>query len=179
MKTATIRIKKLHPAASLPRYAHGAAEDAGMDLASLHEVILEPGVPQLVKTGIAIELPPGYEAQIRSRSGLVLKHNVCVANAPATVDPGYRGDIGVILLWGGNHPNDTHYGRTWDSLSDNERFGAKKAGFIRYRIPAGSRIAQMVIAEYVGVNWEEGELTDTARGVNGFGSTGVGNAPAR
>lgn len=140
-----VRLKRLAPEAVAPSYAHGPAEDAGMDLRALRETVLEPGVPQLVPTGLAIELPPGYEAQIRPRSGLALRHAVTLANAPATIDPGYRGEIQVILL---NLGNDS------------------------YRVQAGDRIAQMVIAKYESIEWDESELSESARGAGGFGSSG-------
>lgn len=140
-----IRIKRLSPHATLPEYAHGPNEDAGMDLRALEAVTLEPGIPALVPTGLGIEVPPGYEAQIRPRSGLALKHAITLPNAPATIDPGYRGEVRVILLNLGREP---------------------------YRIQAGDRIAQMVVARYEPVEWEEGELNDSTRGAGGFGSSG-------
>ncbi len=140
-----IHVNLLHPDAILPRYAHGPEEDAGMDLHAVEEVVLEPGVPQLVPTGLAIELPPGYEAQIRPRSGLALRHAITLPNAPATIDPGYRGEIRVILL---------NLGRT------------------AYRVHKGDRIAQMVIARYEAIEWVEAELSETRRGEGGFGSSG-------
>ncbi len=106
---------------------------------------LEPGAPQLVATGLSIELPPGYEAQIRPRSGLALKHAITLPNSPATIDPGYRGEIRVILLNQGREP---------------------------YQIQSGDRIAQMVIARYEPIEWEEGELNESRRGEGGFGSSG-------
>ncbi|HUI81237.1 MAG TPA: dUTP diphosphatase [Bryobacteraceae bacterium] len=140
-----IAIHRLHPDAVLPAYAHGPQEDAGMDLHAVVRVTLDPGLPQVVPTGIAIELPPGYEAQVRPRSGLALKHGITLPNAPATIDPGYRGEIRVILLNLGPQP---------------------------YTIEAGDRIAQMIIARYEAVEWTERELTDSRRGVGGFGSSG-------
>ncbi len=131
--------------ASLPRYAHGPDEDAGVDLCATEAVVLEPGVPALVPTGLAIELPPGYEAQIRPRSGLALKHAITLPNAPATIDPGYRGEIRVILL---------------------------NLGRESYRIEAGDRIAQMVIARYEAVEWDVATLSESQRGTGGFGSSG-------
>ena len=116
-----------------------------MDLCSVSTLVLEPGVPQLVPTGLAIELPPGYEAQIRPRSGLALKHSITVPNAPATIDPGYRGELRVILL---------------------------NLGSADYRIERGDRVAQMVIARYEAVEWAEEDLSDTIRGTGGFGSSG-------
>ena len=140
-----IRIKKLAPDAHLPEYAHGSQEDAGMDLRAAERTILEPGTPRLVPTGLAIELPPGYEAQIRPRSGLALKHAITLPNSPATIDPGYRGEIRVILL---------------------------NLGAAEYVIEKGDRIAQMVVAKYEAVEWQEGELGGSARGEGGFGSSG-------
>lgn len=116
-----------------------------MDLCALAGAVLAPGVPQLVPTGIAIELPAGYEAQIRPRSGLALKHAITLPNSPATIDPGYRGEIRVILLNLGREP---------------------------YVVHAGDRIAQMVVARYETIEWEETELGASLRGGNGFGSSG-------
>ena len=140
-----IRIKKLHPEACLPEYAHGPEEDAGMDLRSRAGALLEPGVPQAVPTGLALEIPPGYEVQIRPRSGLALKHAITVPNSPATIDPGYRGELKVIML---------------------------NLGKAAYQIHAGDRIAQMIVARYEAVKWEESELADSTRGHGGFGSSG-------
>lgn len=140
-----IRVQKLVENAQLPAYAHGPLEDAGMDLCALGECLLEPNVPALVPTGLAIELPPGYEAQIRPRSGLALRHAITLPNSPATIDPGYRGEIKVILLNLGREP---------------------------YHIHAGDRIAQMVIAKYEAIEWVETELTESQRGAGGFGSSG-------
>ena len=140
-----IRIQRLSPDASLPVYAHGPDEDAGMDLTALEDVLLSPQQPALVPTGLAIELPPGYEAQIRPRSGLALKHAITLPNSPATIDPGYRGEIKVILLNSGAAP---------------------------YQIHKGDRIAQMVIARYESIEWDESALNDSARGAGGFGSSG-------
>ena len=140
-----ISIQRLHPSAILPRYAHGPTEDAGMDLHAVESVTLEPGRPGLVPTGIAIELPPGYEAQVRPRSGLALKHGITMPNAPATIDPGYRGEIQIILL---------------------------NLGRAAYTIDVGDRIAQMIVARYESVEWAEGELAGSMRGDGGFGSSG-------
>lgn len=140
-----LRIQRLHPDAALPHYAHGPLEDAGMDLCAVADALLEPNVPQLVPTGLAIEVPPGYEAQIRPRSGLALKHAITIPNSPGTIDPGYRGEIRVILLNLGRNP---------------------------HQIQKGDRIAQMVIAKYEAIEWEEGDLSETNRGAGGFGSSG-------
>jgi dUTP pyrophosphatase len=138
-----IRIKKLHPDAALPHYAHGPREDAGMDLRSLERVVLQPGVAQAVPTGIAIELPEYCEAQVRPRSGLALKHSITVNFG--TIDPGYRGEIRVVMF----------------NLSGRE-----------YIIERWDRIAQLIIARYEPVEWEEGELGESERGAGGFGSSG-------
>lgn len=140
-----IRIKRLRDTIELPAYAHGPDEDAGMDLRAASGMLLPPGETRLVPTGLSIELPPGYEAQIRPRSGLALKHLLTMPNAPATIDPGYRGEIQVILLNLGKEPYEVH---------------------------AGDRIAQMVIARYERIEWEEAELNASLRGGGGFGSSG-------
>ena len=116
-----------------------------MDLRAVEAVQLEPGVPAAVPTGLIIELPSGFEAQVRPRSGLALKHAITCPNAPGTIDPGYRGEVKVILLNLGREP---------------------------YTVHAGDRIAQMVIARYEGVEWEEAELNPSQRGAGGFGSSG-------
>ncbi|HUP02348.1 MAG TPA: dUTP diphosphatase [Bryobacteraceae bacterium] len=140
-----IRIQRVHPAATLPSYAHGPSEDAGMDLCAVEEITLPPGEPRLVPTGLTIELPAGMEAQVRPRSGLALKHAITMPNAPGTIDPGYRGELRVILLNLGREP---------------------------YTIHVGDRIAQMVVARYEPIEWQEGDLSDSKRGAGGFGSSG-------
>ena len=131
----------------LPHYA--TSQSAGMDLrASLEEpILLKPLQRTLVKTGLFMELPIGYEAQVRPRSGLAFKKGITVLNSPGTIDADYRGEIGVILV----------------NLSDEE-----------FVIEDGERVAQMVIVKHEQVDWEEAvELVETERGVGGFGSTGV------
>src|SRR5258708_15305113 len=140
-----IRIKKLHASARLPEDAHGPAEDAGLDVRCIEGAMLVPGIQQAVATGLALEIPCGYEVQIRPRSGLALKHAITLPNAPATIDPGYRGELRVILL---------------------------NLGVSPYEVRAGDRIAQMVIAKYEAVEWEEGDLAESQRGGGGFGSSG-------
>jgi dUTP pyrophosphatase len=140
-----IRIRRIHPDAVLPAYAHGPEEDAGMDLCAVEEATLEPGVPRMVATGLTIEAPPGFEAQVRPRSGLALRHAITMPNAPGTIDPGYRGEVRVILLNLGREP---------------------------YTVHAGDRIAQMIVARYEAVEWQEGELAESQRGEGGFGSSG-------
>jgi dUTP pyrophosphatase len=138
-----IWIQKLHPDAQLPTYAHGPVEDAGMDLRAVERVVLQPGIAQAVPTGIAIELPPGHEAQVRPRSGLGLKHSLTVNFG--TIDPGYRGEIRVIMF---------------------------NLGRAEYTVEKGDRIAQLVISRYESVEWEEGEVSESVRGAGGFGSSG-------
>ncbi len=116
-----------------------------MDLCAVETVTLEPGVPLLVPTGLTVELPAGFEAQVRPRSGLALKHAITIPNAPGTIDPGYRGEVRVILL---------------------------NLGGDAYTIHAGDRIAQMIVARYEPVEWVEESLADSARGSGGFGSSG-------
>jgi dUTP pyrophosphatase len=143
----TMHIKIInHSQHPLPNYE--TVGSAGMDLrANISEVItLKPLERTLVKTGLFIELPIGYEAQVRPRSGLALKKGITVLNSPGTVDADYRGEIGVILV----------------NLSNED-----------FVIENGERIAQLVIAKHERAEWiEVTELTDTARGAGGFGSTG-------
>ena len=139
-----LKVKKLNPAATLPSYAREG--DAGLDLFAVKAIVIEPGKSALVPTGIAIELPSGTEAQVRPRSGLALKHAITVLNTPGTVDEGYRGEVGVILI---NH------------------------GATAFAVEAGMKIAQMVVSPRIQVAVVEvPELSDTQRGAGGFGSTG-------
>ena len=141
----TVKFRKTDPSATLPSYAHPG--DAGMDLCSVEELVIPRGERRLVRTGLAMRLPPGYEAQVRPRSGLALKHGVTVLNSPGTIDEGYRGEIGVILVNLGDEP-----------------FGVCK----------GDRIAQMVVAPCARAEIAlVSELDSTERGAGGFGSTGV------
>lgn len=144
-----IAITRLREEQTAPLPSYATKDSAGMDLMAdiTEEVILVPGERRLVKTGIAIALPQGYEAQIRPRSGLAYKHGVTVLNAPGTIDADYRGEIGVILI---NHGEEA------------------------FTITPDMRIAQMVIAPYTQAQWNEvGDLDETERGEGGFGSTGV------
>ncbi len=142
----TIKINRVHPDAQLPVYAHGPLEDAGMDLRSVETVTIAPGQTYAVSTGLSIELPPGYEAQIRPRSGLAFKHSITIPNSPGTIDPSYRGEIKAILHNLGSQP---------------------------FAIQPGDRIAQMVVAKYEAIQWIEAILTESERGAGGFGSSGV------
>lgn len=130
----------------LPQYA--TPSSAGMDVrAGLTEpLVLAPGARALVPTGLRVELPEGYEMQIRPRSGLALKHGITLANAPGTIDADYRGEIGIILI----------------NLSDRE-----------FVVNPGERICQMVVTRYSRVIWSEtAQLGDSERGDGGFGHTG-------
>ena len=141
----TVAFKKLSPEAVLPAYAHPG--DAGMDVCSVENITVAPGGRALVRTGLAMALPPGYEAQVRPRSGLALKRGVTVLNTPGTIDEGYRGEIGVILA----------------NFGDSD-----------FVVEKGDRIAQMVIAPVTRAEVVEvGEVDSTDRGAGGFGSTGV------
>jgi len=140
-----VKIKRIHPKAQLPKQAR--VGDAGMDLYSVEEKSIKPGEYALVKTGIQIQLPPNTEAQVRPRSGLALKHGITVLNSPGTVDAGYRGEIGVILI---NHGKE------------------------EFHIEREMRIAQLVIQYVPDVKiFEVTELEESERGELGFGSSGT------
>ena len=140
-----LRFRKVHPDAVLPSYAHPS--DAGMDVRSVEELTLAPGKRALVHTGLVMLLPPAYEAQVRPRSGLALKSGVTVLNTPGTIDAGYRGEVGVILI----------------NLGDAD-----------FQVKKGDKIAQIVIAPVTQPEIVETEVVDeTDRGAGGFGSTGV------
>ncbi|MGD9649667.1 MAG: dUTP diphosphatase [Dongiaceae bacterium] len=149
-----IALQKLPHAEDLPLPNYATAQSAGMDLCAAVEadIVLQPGEHKLIPTGLKIALPPGFEAQVRPRSGLALKNGVTVLNAPGTIDADYRGEIGVILI----------------NLSREA-----------YTIARGARIAQMVIAPYAAATWNQvEELEATQRGEGGFGSTGVARKAA-
>lgn len=146
----TVRVERLPHAEGLALPAYETTGSAGMDLraavAAFEPVVLVPGERRLIPTGLKIALEPGYEAQVRPRSGLALKHGVTCLNSPGTIDSDYRGEVGVILI---NH------------------------GQVAFEIQRGERIAQMVIAPYAQAVMAEVEaLDETARGAGGFGSTG-------
>ncbi|MCE2704408.1 MAG: dUTP diphosphatase [Bacteroidota bacterium] len=144
----TLAVKIINRSSNpLPSYATAAS--AGMDIrADLKEPIqLGVGERKLIPTGLFIELPVGYEAQVRPRSGLALKQGITCLNAPGTIDADYRGELGIILI---NHSNEVQV------------------------IQPGDRIAQLVVQSVVTCNWESvSELTDSARGQGGFGHTGI------
>lgn len=147
--TVKIALKPLENAVGLTLPTYATDSSAGMDLtAALEEAIeLAPGERMLIPTGLSMALPDGFEAQVRPRSGLALKHGITVLNTPGTIDADYRGEIGVILINLGQEP---------------------------FTIERGMRIAQMVIARHETVSWQIVEdLDDTSRGAGGFGSTGT------
>lgn len=139
-----VKIQKIHPQAKVPFYAHKG--DAGLDLYSVDDVEITPGDIKLVHTGIIMELPEGTEAQVRPRSGLALKHGISLVNSPGTIDEGYRGEVGVIVI---NHGKET------------------------FHVEVGTKIAQMVIKPVLRCDVVEAEsLSETSRGEGGFGSSG-------
>lgn len=132
---------------TLPDYATDGA--AGMDVCAAEDVTLAPGARHAVATGLSVAIPPGYEIQVRPRSGLAFKHGIAVPNAPGTIDSDYRGEIKVILI----------------NLGDSA-----------FEVRRGDRIAQLVLAPVVRASWlKVDELDETARGEGGFGSTGRGD----
>lgn len=146
-----VRVVRLFHAEGLPLPDYASKAAAGLDLlaaiAEAEKITLQSGKWGLVPTGLKLQLPIGYEAQVRPRSGLALKHGVTVLNAPGTIDADYRGEVGVVLVNHGPEP---------------------------FEITRGMRIAQLVVAPVARVILEEAEsLTDTARGTGGYGSTGV------
>ena len=152
MTTAGVRVavRRLTHAGDLPLPEYATALSAGMDLrAAITEPLdIAPGGRALVPTGLAIALPAGYEAQIRPRSGLALKHGITVLNTPGTVDADYRGEISVVLA---------------------------NFGDASFTVTRGMRIAQMVVAAYATVAWEAVEaLPESRRGAGGYGSSGTG-----
>jgi dUTP pyrophosphatase len=145
MSKLEIEIQKLQPEARVPAYAHHG--DAGVDLYSAIDHTLPPGARVLVPTGIKMAIPEGYEGQVRPKSGLALKHGISVLNTPGTVDAPYRGEVGVILI----------------NLDPKTPYEIKK----------GEKVAQMVFAKVKHAEFlETAELSATARGAGGFGSTG-------
>ena len=141
----TLRFKKIHPDATLPSYAH--ASDAGMDVRSVEDVTVPAKGRVLVHTGLVMLLPPMYEAQVRPRSGLALKHGITVLNTPGTIDSGYRGEVGVILA----------------NFGDSD-----------FQVKKGDKVAQIVVAPVVHAEiGVASEIDETDRGAGGFGSTGV------
>jgi len=154
MSEVKVDVARLPHGAGLELPAYESVLAAGMDLLAAIEskVVIAPGARALVPTGLAIALPPGFEAQVRPRSGLALKQGITVVNTPGTIDADYRGEVGVILINHGDEP---------------------------FTVDRGMRIAQMVVAPVTQAVWNEvDELPDSARGTGGFGSTGTAGATA-
>jgi dUTP pyrophosphatase len=146
-----VAIRRLPGNDDLPLPAYATSGAAGMDVVAAEDAMIAPGARHAVATGLALAIPPGFEVQVRPRSGLALKHGISVANAPGTIDSDYRGELKVILINLGAEP-----------------FGVRR----------GDRIAQLVLAPVVQAAWVEvSELGETARGSGGFGSTGGFVAP--
>jgi deoxyuridine 5'-triphosphate nucleotidohydrolase len=146
--TVPVRVRRLPHNQDLPLPSYTTDGAAGMDLvaAVADAVIVQPGERVLIPTGLAIALPPGYELQVRPRSGLALRHGIILPNSPGTIDEDYRGEIQVIVLNTGSEP---------------------------FRVERGTRIAQAVLAPVVRAAWQEvADLDVTARNEGGFGSTG-------
>ncbi|MCX7827656.1 MAG: dUTP diphosphatase [Thermanaerothrix sp.] len=147
MSSVEVRIKRGSGAEDLPLPSQGTPHSSGVDLRSAEEGILMPGEVRSFGTGLFVEIPPGYEFQVRSRSGLALKNQVMVLNSPGTVDADYRGEIRVILYNAGSQP---------------------------FEVKRGDRIAQMVLCPvFRPLFLEVEELSETDRSSGGFGSTGV------
>ena len=145
-----VAIQRLAHARDLPLPSYATAGAAGLDLLAAveQEMVLAPGQHKAVPTGIALALPEGFEAQMRPRSGLALRHGVTILNAPGTIDSDYRGEVTAILINHGQAP---------------------------FAIARGMKIAQLVVAAHAKVEWNEtAHLQATARGAGGFGSTGLG-----
>lgn len=146
MTNIEIEFTLLHELAQAPRYAHPG--DAGADLVCVEDVKLAPGERALVATGLAIALPDGYVGLVHPRSGLAIKQGIGIVNTPGTIDSGYRGELKICLI----------------NLDANESV----------QLPAGSRIAQLVIQEVINATFTQVEtLNETARSDGGFGSTGI------
>lgn len=141
-----VEVKRLDHGAGLALPAYATSGAAGMDVLAAEDVTLAPGGRHAVATGLALAIPPGFEIQVRPRSGLALKHGITVPNTPGTIDSDYRGELKVILI---NHGSED------------------------FAIARGDRIAQLVLAPVVQAAWNEvTALDDTQRGTGGFGSTG-------
>jgi dUTP pyrophosphatase len=149
LSAVEVRVRRLPHAAGLPLPEPASAGSAGLDLrAALGEdLAIGPGERALVPTGLVLEIPPGYEGQVRPRSGLALRHGLLVPNSPGTIDSDYRGELQVILFNLGREP---------------------------FVVRRGDRVAQLVIAPVSRVAWQESQtLEDSERGAGGFGSTGT------
>jgi len=180
MRNVSVKIKRLHPDAVVPAYAKPG--DAGFDLVAIEDVVIAPGETAKVRTGLAFEIPEGFELQIRPRSGISAKTKLRVSNAPGTVDSGYRGEV-CVLVDNIRHPEYTIEGS--DVVPENdycvinvnreEEYGVtRKYPIGTHIIRRGDRIAQGVVAPVYRAAFEVvDELGETERGEGGFGSSGV------
>lgn len=178
-----VRIKRLHPDAVIPQYAKPG--DSGFDLVAVEDVVISPGETQLVPTGLAFEIPEGYELLVRPRSGLSYKTKLRVANPPGTIDAGFRGEVKVIIdniaqprysiVLDGEILLCNQYGDVYDVNNEDAMFEYGMEIHGSYLIRKGDRIAQGVIAPVIRATFEEtdGDLTETERGSGGFGHTGT------
>lgn len=153
-KTLRIECTQLPHGEGMPLPAYETSGAAGMDLMAAtpqgEDIVLAPGERRLIPTGLSIAVPEGYEAQIRPRSGLALRHGISIVNAPGTVDSDYRGEVSILLINLGQAP---------------------------FTIRRGERVGQMVISAFVQAEWQVvTSLDETARGAGGYGSTGTGGA---
>lgn len=184
-----VKFKRLHPDAATPQYAHDG--DSGFDLTATEDVIIEPGATAIVPTGLAFEIPAGFELQVRPRSGISAKTKLRVANAPGTVDRNFRGEVGVII----DNINTSMYeiedygnGPEIEEAYHNGLSTIDKSGSVRegslltekcypvgtYIIRKGNKIAQAVIAPVAHATFTEVDtLDETSRGEGAYGSTGV------
>lgn len=145
-----VRVRRLPGAGDLPLPAPASPGSAGLDLraAIAGALLIQPGERVAVPTGLVLEIPVGWEGQVRPRSGLALRHGIGLINAPGTIDSDYRGEVAVLLINLGDQP---------------------------FTLRRGDRIAQLVLARAEAVEWEEADsLADSSRGDGGFGSTGLG-----
>lgn len=141
-----VLIKRIRPTATLPAYQTSGSAAADVSACLEEAITLQPGERVIVPTGLSMSIPDGFEVQVRARSGLSAKHGICLANGVGTIDADYRGEVGVILI------------------------NLGKDAFV---IEHGMRIAQLVVARYEAVTWQEVDaLDETARGGGGYGSTG-------
>lgn len=166
-----MKVKRLHKDAVLPKYAKEG--DSGFDLVAVEDTIIEPGETKLIKTGLAFDIPKGYEIQVRPRSGITLKTKLRVQFG--TVDAGYKGEVGVIVdnIDVGDSLRNTHgYYRAIDGrLTGGGNLNINPG---TYFIHKGDRIAQAILAPVRRITFEEvDELSESERGTNGYGSTGV------
>lgn len=169
MMNIRLGFKKLVPNAKIPSYAHEG--DAGMDICAIEDTTLPLHIPTLVHTGIAAEIPDGYEIQVRPRSGLACK-GVTVYNAPGTVDSKYRGEICVILMYINSELEEDIRNQT-DIWGNMVMVSVGKRLKQYYEIKAGDKIAQLVLSPVTFANPVEVQsLSTTERGADGFGSTG-------